>query len=145
MANAISTRFTIDTRQLKKLARDLEETTPGISKELTTSIREGAAVTAVAAKALSSWSSRIPGSIRVLGSNQRVVVRAGGKNAPHAGPYENHGTPGDFRHPVFGNRDVWVSQRARPFLTPALQVTAPILEKRVEIGVAKVFAEHGFH
>ena len=50
-----------------------------------------------------------------------VSVTAGGKRAPEAVVLEHGGVEGTFRHPVFGNRDVWVSQKARPFLAPAFK------------------------
>jgi len=41
----------------------------------------------------------------------------------HLGPL---GPPrGQFRHPVFGNKEVWVDQDMHPFLTPAAERTAP--------------------
>lgn len=76
------------------------------------------------AKRRSSWSSRIPGTIRVetsVGENREgVKIRAGGPGAPHARPYEGLSVRGDvFRHPVYGNRENWVEQETRPFLFPA--------------------------
>lgn len=76
-------------------------------------------------KADASWSSRIPGAVRVktsfakAGAGVRVYVDS--KRAPHARPYEglsDGGNRGSFRHPVYGNRDVWVSQATRPFFRP---------------------------
>ena len=70
-----------------------------------------------------SWSSRIPGAIRLRISwrTGRVEIRVDARRAPHARPYE--GTDGNafFRHPVFGDRDRWVSQRTRPFFFPAVR------------------------
>jgi len=144
MANTIKSSFSINTNSLKELARDLEETVPGTKRALTVSIKESAEIVATEARGLSSWSSRIPGSIRVLGSNQKVVVRAGGAKAPHAAPYENHGFPGTFRHPLFGDRDHWYPQAARPFLTPALANKSDELNRTVLANLDAAFHAAGF-
>lgn len=138
-----STDFSIDTTSLKKLIRDLEESEPGIIKETNVALREGAALVAGEARALASWSSRIPNSVRVLGSGARTVVKAGGSGAPHAAAYEHLGAPGVFRHPVFGNRSVWVQQQARPFLAPALIHQEPHVINEVVNKLDRMFRSHG--
>lgn len=76
------------------------------------------------AKRRASWSSRIPGAMyvqtRFTADTTRVSLKVRAAQAPHARAYENLGRPGTFRHPVHG-RDVWVAQRARPFLFPAAE------------------------
>jgi hypothetical protein len=66
-----------------------------------------------------SQSSRIPGAISVqskFGPNTAgVFIRVSAAKAPHARALNNRGVAGTFRHPVYGNRDVWVSQVAHPF------------------------------
>lgn len=70
-----------------------------------------------------AWSTRIPGALELRisteGKNAGVVVQARKQDAPHARPFEGITQGSTFRHPVFGNTDVWVSQAARPFLLPA--------------------------
>lgn len=73
-----------------------------------------------------SWSTRIPSAISVRvstsGSRAGIYLRVDSARAPHARPYEGIGGRGaTFRHPVFGDRDVWVAQATRPFLVPAVQ------------------------
>ncbi len=145
MASTIKGSFTIDTKSLTKLVKNLQETEPGIRKSVNTALREGAELVAIEARLISSWSSRIPGSIRVAGAGTRVLVKAGGAKAPHAAPFEHHGQPGTFRHPVYGNRQVWVSQKARPFLLPAAVKKAPAVGELASEGLKVVFAEAGFH
>ncbi len=122
------TTFSVDTSRMQKLARDLERSEIGVDRAVPISVREGAVVVAGQAKALSSWSSRIPGSIRVAAAGDTVVVVAGGARAPHAPVFEHGGHPGTFQHPVFG-RPPYVSQNARPVLTPSLIVGEPALER----------------
>ncbi len=144
MASTIKGSFTIDTKDLQKLVKDLEKTTPGIKKSVNVAIREGAELVTAEAKTLSSWSSRIPGSIRPGGTGARVVVKAGGAKAPHAAAFEHGGMPGTFRHPLWGNRDFWYEEDARPFLHPAAVKTSPAVRDIAARGVDLAFREAGF-
>ncbi len=76
------------------------------------------------AQARASWSSRIPGSltlrVQLRGARLGIVLAASSARAPHARPFEGLLNP-QFRHPVFGNREAWVTQGARPFMWPAAQ------------------------
>jgi hypothetical protein len=96
-------------------------------------------------QANSSWSDRIPGAhyLQVgLGSTTGgVSVGVDQVAAPHARPYEgmsSGGGRGFFRHPVYGNEDVWVSQDTRPFLAPAVEETRPEMQEAIEALVHKV-------
>ena len=40
-----------------------------------------------------------------------------------------------FRHPVFGEPDVWVSQPTQPFFFPAVRAGTPELQKRISEAV----------
>lgn len=81
------------------------------------------------------FSTKIPGSVGVRRRGTRVRIQAGGTKAPDAAPLENHGNPGTFRHPVFGNFDVWVSQPARPSLTKAAHDKIDEFEQAVLVEV----------
>jgi hypothetical protein len=108
------------------IARDLRNLPPETQKAVRPALRQAGRLIAQDAKTRASWSSRIPGTIRVETSvnanREGVQVRAGGPSAPHARPYEGLSVRGsEFRHPVYGNREVWVAQATRPFLFPAAQ------------------------
>lgn len=138
MAGAIS----VDTSQLKKLAAELRANSPSMLKELQVGLRGAGTQVAVEARLISGfWSSRIPGSIRLISVGLNTVVRAGGASAPHAKYYEG---PAPFRHPVFGH-DVWVSQQARPFLMPAVTREGPTFERAALAAVDAVLLKAGFH
>lgn len=80
-----------------------------------------------AARTNASWSTRIPAATRLsvrFSRNPGVDVITDTSRAPHAPYYENGGRPGRFRHPLFGDRSHWYSQRARPFLGPAMDAKA---------------------
>lgn len=90
-----------DTAGMKKLARDLRKAAPEVNKEFRVKWREAAKVVAEAAKSKASFSTKIPGSIKVRGSGVYIKVIAGGDSAPSAAAFENKGVSGSFKHPVF--------------------------------------------
>jgi len=109
----------IDTGDLRKLYTDLKGIPGNLRVELRRGIKAAAQPIADRVKANAGWSSRIPGAVRVKpsfsanGTGVSIVVDSG--RAPEGAPLENKGRGGTFRHPVYGNRDVWVNQQARPF------------------------------
>jgi hypothetical protein len=122
----------IDVTDLKKLAVDLKAADPEAAKQLRLGLRAAADVVAAAAKIEASWSSTIPDSIKTSAAGAlSAKVKAGGAKAPSGAPFENHGQPGTFRHPVFGNKSNWVDQPARPFLAPAADDKSATVEDMV--------------
>ena len=123
--------LTIDLSGLDQIAKGLAKSAPEVRKALKEGLERGARAVADDARALSSWSDRIPGSIRTEVRGIRSKVIAGNAEAPHAAAFENRGVPGFFRHPVFGRPGVgragwtWVTQGARPFMRPAAEANAP--------------------
>lgn len=90
-----------------------------------------------------SWSTRIPGAIRGRASASgklagAMVITVDSTIAPHARPYEGADSPnGFFRHPVFGNEDVWVSEPTRPFFFPAVQQFGPRFQEELTEAVVR--------
>ena len=122
---------------------------PGeIRRELRPALNRVAQPVLVQARANASWSTRIPGATRISSSFSRrsagVAITVSGRKAPHARPLENLGRPGSFRHPVFGNRDRWVSQAARPFLFSAVAGAEEDLVRETGQVVEQVARKHGF-
>jgi len=136
----------IDAQGLKSLQRDLKRADADSLKLFRAAMKKGGEIIAADARSrISGTSQRIADSIRVMANNKGVQVKAGGAKAPHAAPFENMGKSGNFRHPVFGNREVWVSQEAHPYLLPALdgkldQVIDTVLEY-----LDNLTGEAGFH
>lgn len=106
-------KFLID--QLRDVPRELR---PAIRR----AVAQAAQAFVVDVAQDASWSSRIPSAVRTKtsfaakGSGVRVFVDS--RKAPHARPYEGMAPGGNeskFRHPVFGNENVWVTQATRPF------------------------------
>jgi len=96
-----------------------------------------------------SWSSRIPKALRLQVSfgaksaGLRLTVLE--SVAPHARAYEGiTDRRAIFRHPVFGDEDVWVAQATRPFLWPALQATRGQVVADVEEAIDLAARSVGF-
>ena len=139
---------------LNKLSADLRRAADKeMLAEIRSSFKAAAELVKAEAKQNFSWSSRIPGSVRSqipYGNITHVRVLAGGKRAPHAAAFENHGQPGTFRHPVFANRGLhgdrsvpWVDQQARPGLLPALQSKIEAVIAEVRKGIDRAFTKAG--
>ena len=111
----------IDGTDLTKLGGQLRRAAPASWKACQVRLRAVGEVIAEDARGRAAFSTRIPGSIRVRSRGASVSVIAGGPAAPDAAPYENKGVQGKFRHPLFGDREHWYDQTARPFLAPALE------------------------
>ncbi|MEU8264480.1 hypothetical protein AB0C02_28140 [Micromonospora sp. NPDC048999] len=131
---------------------DLRAIPRDVRKDLRPALKATGDRVAQDARARASWSSRIPGAIgvRVLyGAKPGVVVRVNRKRAPHARPYEGisarMGSAATFRHPFFGNRDRWYSQKTRPFLEPAAKAHGAEVREDIKQVVEQAARRHGFH
>ena len=147
----------IDTRDFRNVVKVLRKASPQSARELRKNLRSAGVIVAAKAKEIAGeHSEKIPPTIKVRVSSTTVAVVAGGKDAPTAGLFELGNTGGsksaaasrrgEFRHPVFGHREVWVKQEMHPFLAPAAESTAPEFTAKVEEtldGLAKliVFGE----
>lgn len=109
---------------LRLLVHELGAMPPAIRTGLRVGFRKAGMGVMADAKTNAAWSSRIPAAMSLRTStksaNAGVFIRVDAKKAPHARPYEGFGNRGtSFRHPVYGNRENWVTQATRPFLYPA--------------------------
>ncbi len=125
----------VDVRDFAAFARALRKGSPEVALQLRVDLRAvGEIVASEARVRAAEWSKTIPPSIRVRTSGATVSVIAGGSGVPLAGLFElgNQGQRGlggtDFRHPVWGNRNVWVSQPMHPFLAPSLEAKIDAVE-----------------
>lgn len=118
-------QVSVDYDSLRLAVGELGQMTPVMRSELRRGLRLVGASTLSSAKGHASWSTRIPGAItlRVSTSSRSagIYLRVDSAKAPHARPFEGLSSrTGFFRHPVFGDTDVWVAQRERRFLLPAV-------------------------
>ena len=127
---------------VERFVRHFGKVPQDIKREIRPALRAAGRIVADDAKRRAAWSTRIPKATRVSVSfAQRrpgVSVVVNRKKAPHARPFEHGGRPGRFRHPVYGNRRVWVPQTARPFLEPALEARGGDAAKQNEQAVDRV-------
>jgi hypothetical protein len=129
------------TKAVKRAAeptlRDVRDSAKGIN---TTGVRKpGAKRPFVRVMPAKGTRAKIAGEVNfavsVLAENPRVQFRAGrGLPADLKAMPRKFDNPGTFRHPVMGNRDVWVSQTGDPwFFEP---IRANLKTFRAEIDVA---------
>lgn len=115
----------IDARSIARASREVRRAAPEAWKALRARLLVIGNAVAEDVRADASYSTRIPGSVKVrvtAGGNVKVVM--GGDAAPNAVPIENGGR-GFVRHPVYGH-DVWTAKNSRP--APML----PAYAKRAE-------------
>lgn len=141
----MSVRTEIDLREIKYMGDRLQLVPESVRGQLRPALRAVGKTVRDTAAGNASWSSRIPAALRVrvnltTGSKRMgITVYAMSGRAPHARPYE--GVISDpFRHPVYGNRDVWVPQAARPFLFPAARQHAAEVERTVNESVTEALS-----
>lgn len=143
MSKTVSGSFTVDTRELKNFARQLRKLDRKTYLKMNKALRAGAQFVVDDARANASWSTKIPPTIKVKGGVTRLSIVAGGDAAPNAVPLERGSkkNPGYNRHPVFGNRNVWVNQDLRPYLLPAILKNERKIAELVVAEVNKAFEE----
>lgn len=115
-----------------------------VRREIRPALKDVAEPMVAAARANASWSTRIPKAIRLSVLKRGVEIRVSKKRAPHARPYEGIGGNDQFRHPVFGDRSRWVSQKTRPFLDPAVKAHRSKIRPRLFQVVEEAARRHGY-
>lgn len=141
--------ISVDADDFRNFQRTLKKMDKDISRELNKQLRKVIASTIVpAARSNASWSSRIPAAIKPSVGTRNIGARVASKQAPHGRAYEGlqKGLRNNshFRHPVFGNRNVWVSQATRPFLAPAFESNAAEATKAAEEAISQAASAAGF-
>lgn len=133
--------------EIRRLIRDLDGIPRDLRRQLRPGLRTAGRMVADQAKVNASWSTRIPGAIRVsvrFSGTPGVSVIVDKRKAPHGRPHEHGGRPGTFRHPLFGDRSRWYSQRARPFLAPAAEAKSRAAAREIHRVVDRVTRDAGF-
>lgn len=139
-------------RDLSRLSRELRRMDDReVTKRLTKQLRQAAKplvpiVRASIRQIPSSRSYRVAGlrgqlsratriQVQPRGKKARVSIRVDGRKMPDhfkALPQYVEGTKPRWRHPVFGNRDVWVQQPAQPYF---YKVLTPVVGPRTRVAV----------
>jgi hypothetical protein len=138
----------IERRDLRKLIEDLGKIPPDLRKELRPAIRKGSTPILDQMRSNASWSSRIPRATKIStslsGSRPGVRIVVNARQAPHARVYEHGGQQGNFRAPLFGDREHWFAHRARPFFYKAIDQKGDEVRKAVAEAIDTVASRHGF-
>ena len=144
----------VDLKELRQLTRDFRGWNP--DKDLKKMLRVAGQLIADDARAIiSASSSTVPPTIKVRISKTRISVVAGGPGVPLGGLLELGNTAGAgksrvaskggrFRHPVFGDKSVWVDQPMHPYLLPAAEANRRRIEQLEGQAVAESFRRSGF-
>jgi len=141
------TAYTYTGKDFVRLELDLRDVPTQLRKMLDRRLRSVGDVTVAAVRRHASWSSRIPGAVhlrvRFTGKDPGLLIYVDAAAAPHARPYEGL-LKDSFRHPVFGDVDVWVSQDVRRFVWPGVQETQQQVADAVDEAIAAAFHAAGF-
>jgi hypothetical protein len=97
----------------------------------------GQIVAAEARRLAEPWSETIPPSIKVSAGEKSCTIKSA---VPAAYPNE---VP-RVRHPVWGNREVWVTNQYRPFLAPAAEAKADECAAEIAKTIDDFCHDHGF-
>lgn len=127
---------------IRHLASELGMVPAELRRELRPRIREAGDHIVRDMRQRASYSSRIPGAIRMSVSfaakSGGLTIRVDSNRAPHARVLERGnqgGRAASFRHPVFGNRENWVTQPTRPFFFPAVMAGRAQLNQHISDAV----------
>lgn len=87
-------------------------------------------------RAAAAWSTRIPAATTIkVGFGARsagVRIAVSERRAPHAKVHEFPNRGRSIRHPVFGDRDVWVEQVAHPFFRRSVYGNRRLVVNKIE-------------
>jgi hypothetical protein len=126
--------------------RAIRKWEPEVRKQLRKELRASGQMIVAGSRLLAgAHSTTIPATIkvrtRIQSRKAEIEIRAGSAEVPIAGLFElgNKGGSksqaatgrGQFRHPLFGDREQWVNQDMHPFLAPVVKLRIPAVTLRV--------------
>ena len=120
----------------------LKTVNPLAAKQLRMTEKALAEPIAAAARARASWSKSIPPAIKATATGTFAGIRVSAKRSRLAVIEER--AKGSFRHPLFGNREHWYSQTARPSVKPVVHAARPAAEAAMRVAVREAAREAGF-
>lgn len=126
----------------RTLQRELKVADVAVQKNLNKSLKVMAPEVAAVARADASWSQKIPPQIVPMATTTGAGIRVKRKPNPLAVLNER---PGGFRHPLFGNRDHWYTQKTKPAVRPAVVAAKPKFVEAANLAVDVAFHEAGFY
>lgn len=126
----------VDHHSVTELAKAFGGVPANLRRELRPKLRAGGEPILRDMRARAGYSSRIPQAISMTVSFAQsgggLRFRVDARRAPHARPLEGANSRGGFfRHPLWGDREHWVSQPTRPFFFPALPAGREQLKRNI--------------
>jgi hypothetical protein len=155
-------KFEIRAAELNRLSVELRRFQPKLLSALRARMKQigAAAIAAVDAKLdlPSPDSGNYPGDVRdelkqgtstvVSFSRTQAGVRIATRNThlppEHAGVLKSYNMP-VFRHPLYGNRSVWVEQKGRPYFSAAILPLQPQMQDRIYFAIDEAARSIGAH
>jgi len=125
-----SASVTVNMQSFAHLARDMKRAAPLMYKEIHHGLKDIGGIVADEARKNAAYSEKIAKSIKVRARGFTVSVVASGRLA-ELEEMGKKGTPGRWRHPLFGDRLHWYDQQSRPYLYPALKSKAELIDLAV--------------
>ena len=137
---------------LTAMINDVRSISKDTSREMTKTIKKSGGSILNEARRRASWSTRIPGSLKVGIQNTKnkpgIVITGRTSVAPHMRVYEfgssGKGRKSTFRAPLFGNRNKWYTHRTRPFIVPAMRNGVDDFRADVLEAVERAYRSAGF-
>jgi len=136
--------FSVTCPELAAVMRDLRRTDPELAKAMKRNIRraEQPAKAAVAASAVGAEmfkaSRAVKPNNRFTGKSAGLGLKVDAKIAPNARPLDKPNDGGFNKHPVWGNRRVWVKQKARYFFDRGANAAFDACQKEMEAALQDV-------
>jgi hypothetical protein len=110
--------FRIEVANYRELQTKLKLADPALQRQFNKQMRVLSREVVAEARTAASWSTKIPPAITANAGIKGAGVRVSAKT-PIA--VLNERRKGRWRHPVFGNKKVWVEQKARPSVRPTVE------------------------
>lgn len=131
--------FKIDDSEWQEIQKALRKFAPETKKVMNRTIRQAAnRVKADAARGFKEYSGNVHKALGVQVTSKHVAIQLRKRKVAYAPISETGG-----RHPVYGNRRVWVDHPARPRLGPAVDAVKPRLAREIDEAVTDAARQSG--
>lgn len=111
--------FSLKVDNFRQVQTSLKAADPALQKQFSKELRGLTAKSVAEARSLASWSTKIPPSIKPMVGVRQAGIRVAAKPSPLG--VLNERKSGKWRHPVFGNKNVWRDQTAKPSVRPVVE------------------------
>lgn len=131
---------TIKVDYYKDVQKSLRAANPALQKQVAKQLRAQVQVVVQEARAAASWSQTIPPAIGATVSVTGAGIRVSRRKSMIAVLNEY----GPWRHPLFGNRDYWYPQAARPSVRPVVAANRERIRHAAIVAAHEALKEAGF-